>query len=417
MTAIAVDRTAVRERSGPLRVAVIITRFTAGAGGVALRGALCLPRDRFDPMIVTGSADPALTARAVAAGVPVLVEPTLVPQISPSADLAALHRLQGLLRSHRFDVVHTHSAKAGTLGRLAAAQTGVGRIVHTLHGFPFHEFQSPPRRAAYVAIERRLARDTDVFLAVGTAVAAEAVRRRIAPPDRLRTINPTIDGAIAATTPQRRACARGMLGLSAVAQVVGTVGRLDHQNAPRDFIEAVALLPGVHAVWIGDGPLRADIEALVRRRGLQERVTLVGARTDVLELLPALDVFAMSSLYEGLPCALAEAMATGIPVAATAVNAVPDLVVPGETGLLVPPAAPHALAAAIEHLLEHRGIATRLGRAGRAAVGAQFGAEALEPVLVDAYTASSPGRPPAALPAQRRNSARENRSTYQEDAR
>ena len=142
---------------GPVRVAVVITRLEGGAGILALRGATALDPARFQVTVITGSGT-ALIARARAAGLEVVVEPSLRAPIGPVADLTALRRLSALLRQRRFDVVHTHTAKAGAVGRLAARRAGAGRIVHTYHGFPFHEFQSPARRGAYVALERRLGR-------------------------------------------------------------------------------------------------------------------------------------------------------------------------------------------------------------------------------------------------------------------
>ena len=170
-------------------------------------------------------------------------------------------------------------------------------------------------------------------------------------------------------------------------QVVGTVGRLDYQKAPEDFVSAIAKLrrDDVYAVWIGDGPLRATVTNQISRLGLQSRVTLLGERSDVPELLPGLDVFAMASRYEGLPCSLVEAMTFGLPVVATAVNAVPDLVVPGETGLLVPPQRPDVLATALDHLLAHAERATRLGLAGRQSLRDSLSQAALGRVLDDTY--------------------------------
>ena len=123
-----------------------------------------------------------------------VAEPALRAPIDPVRDVVALRRLAVLLRRERFDVVHTHTAKAGTLGRLAARRAAVPRIVHTYHGFPFHEFQSAMRRAAYIAIERRLGRFTDLALCVGTGVAVEAVRRGLISPERIRTIGVAVDG-------------------------------------------------------------------------------------------------------------------------------------------------------------------------------------------------------------------------------
>src|SRR3984957_5477776 len=168
-----------------VRVAQVVTRFMAGAGGVALRGALALDPERYEIVFITGEADD-LVSKAREAGHEVALLPHLRSEIAPLDDRRALADLRACLKG--FDVVHTHSSKAGALGRLAAHRLEIGRIVHTFHGFPFHQFQSWPRRTAYIEIERRVGRYTDVFLAVGSAVAAEAVTRRIPAPERVRTI-------------------------------------------------------------------------------------------------------------------------------------------------------------------------------------------------------------------------------------
>ena len=148
-------------------------------------------------------------------------------------------------------------------------------------------------------------------------------------------------------------------------------------------------------VWIGDGELRAKAERLAAKHGLSGRMLFTGERNDVEALLPGLDVFAMASRYEGLPCAIVEAMGTGLPVVATAVNAVPDVVVAGETGLLVPPGAPDLLGQAIGHLFDHPAEAARLGRAGRARLGSELTPDALGAVLDEAYRGSGVGASPA----------------------
>lgn len=373
--------------SDPIRVAQVITRFMAGAGGVALRGALALDPDRYQVTIFAGEGS-RLVEEARAAGFEVELVEELHSTISPSHDLRALDDLTDRLRYGRFDVVHTHSSKAGVLGRLAARRVGIPKIVHTFHGFPFHQFQSPVRRATYIEVERYLGRFTDAFLAVGPAVAAEAVRRRIAAPERVRTIGVAVNTAVPTPDPRTRAEARRLLGVPLGTQVVGTVGRADFQKAPEDFIDAIAALGNrdVFGVWIGDGPLRRWSEQLVARRGLQGKVTFLGERTDVPALLPGLDIFAMASRYEGLPCAIVEAMAVGLPVVATAVNSVPDVVIPGETGLLVPAHRPDCLARALAYLLDHPSEAGRLGRAGRTALGERLTPAALGEVLDVTYS-------------------------------
>ena len=368
-----------------LRVAQVVTRFMAGAGGVALRGALALDPSHYEVVFVIGSGN-RLIQEAQEAGFEVVIQEHLRSELSFTHDRAALADLKAICGDGQFDVVHTHSAKAGALGRLAARDAHVGRIVHTYHGFPFHAFQSRLRRQTYIRIERSLGKFTDAFLAVGPAVAAEAIVRRIAPPERVRTIGVAVSSGLAPELSDQ-AEARRLLGVPPGMRVVGTVGRLDFQKAPGDFVNALAALhrKDVFGVWIGDGPLRTKTEKLAARRGLSGRMSFLGERSDVANLLPGLDVFAMASRYEGLPCAIVEAMAAARPVVATAVNAVPNVVVSGETGLLVPPGRPDLLSRALGYLLENPTVAARLGAAGRAHIGNDLSPAALGTVLDETY--------------------------------
>jgi glycosyltransferase involved in cell wall biosynthesis len=389
--------------STKVRVATVVTRMQAGAGGVALRGAQALDRDRYETTFLVGSGDRVLD-RAVAEGFAATVVPTLVPQISPRDDARALRDLRRLIARGRYDVVHTHSAKAGTLGRLAALSAGTPVVVHTLHGFPFHPYQSAARRAVYVGIERMLGRRSSMLLAVGSGVAAEAVRLGLAPPERIRTIGAAIDDLPAGDRTARR-LARRLLDVPPGMSVVGCVGRLDYQKAPEDFLAALAALdrPNVLGVWLGDGPMRWEVEQLAARLRPSGGFVCAGDRDDVARLLPGLDVFAMASRYEGLPCALLEAMTVGLPVVGTAVNSVPDVLLPGETGLLVPPQRPKALARAIGYLLDHPDDARRMGEAGRRRVLGRYSPAALGAVLEQTYAAPPVGRFPVAARTDRRH--------------
>jgi len=374
-----------------IRVAQVVTRFVAGAGGVALRGAEALDPTRYEVAIVA-AAGGGLLLDAERDGFEVIRVPDLVPEIDPVSDARALRQLRTIMTERRFDIVHTHSAKAGALGRLAARMTRVPAVVHTFHGFPFHEFQSPLRRRTYVEIERRLAGITDRFLAVGSAVAAEAVRRRIAPVDRIRVIDSAIADEVVPRSPASRFLARGLLGVPPGMQVVGAVGRLDEQKAPRDFVAALAHLDrdDVLGVWVGDGPLRPEVERDLRERGLEDRIVLLGHRRDVPQLLPAFDVFALSSLYEGVPCAVIEAMRCGVPVVATAVNGVHEVVVPGRSGLLVPPRDPRALARAIGSLLGDPVEAARLAATAQRQLEGHFVTSGLGDDLMQTYEVALP---------------------------
>jgi glycosyltransferase involved in cell wall biosynthesis len=365
----------------PPRVAVVITRLEGGAGVVALRGARALRPEDGEVTVICGSGR--LVEQASRDGVRVVVEPSLQRSISPGRDLVALVRLFRLLRG--FDVVHTHCAKAGALGRIAARWCGVRRVVHTFHGFPFHEFQRWPRHRAYVAIERRLGRVTDVALCVGNGVAAEAVRRRLLPPERIRATRVAVDLEAPTADPPNRARARRQLGLGPDVLVVGAVGRVTYQKAPEDFVGALAQLgrSDVVGVWVGDGDLAPRMRELAERRGVDVR--WIGERTDVVDLLPAFDLFVLPSRYEGLPLSVVEAVVCGVPVVVSAVNSVGDLVIHGETGMLVPPRRPASLAAAIAHLLEDRERAGRMAELARAQVDDGYGRRALGDALAAAY--------------------------------
>ena len=375
-----------------VNVAHIVTRCIAGAGGVAVRGAVSIDPARYRSTLVTGSGGPLLD-EARSHGIEVVVIPELVSPISPRQDAIALARILAVLRERHVDVVHTHSAKAEVLGRVAARSLGTRRVVHTMHGFPFHAFQSALTQGTYVQIERSLSRVTDVYLAIGTGVAVEMIQRGLARPEQIRTIGPAVDSPTVITSPATRARARLLLGIGDDVLVVGTVGRMDYQKAPEILIEAVSRLKTrAMLVWAGDGPLLDAARRQVAELGLQDRILLLGNRADVPTILPAFDVFAMASRYEGLPCVIVEAQQSGIPVVATAVNAVSDVVIPGESGLLVPPGRVDLLASALDHALANPHLAHQWVRNARSQLGARYAPETLGAVLDEVYC---PSRAPA----------------------
>jgi glycosyltransferase involved in cell wall biosynthesis len=375
------------------QVAHVVTRCIAGAGGVVVRGAVSLDPARYHSVIVTGTAEGPLLDEARRHGIDVVHVPELISPISLRADARALLRLVRVLRERHVEIVHTHSAKAGALGRVAARRAGAGLVVHTLHGFPFHDFQGRLSHLAYVEIERRLSKITDAYLAVGTGVAVEAIRRGLARPEQIHTIGPAVDPPTVPLTPETRARARSLLGLPPLAKVVGTVGRLDFQKAPEVLLDAIARLHNDRAVlvWAGHGELAEFAAQTIERLGLDDRARLLGNRQDVPRILPAFDVFAMASRYEGLPCVIVEAQQCGIPVVATAVNAVPDVVIPGETGLLVPPERPDLLASAIDYALDHPGEASRWAASARALLGSRYDPATLGEVLDQVYSRGRSG--------------------------
>jgi glycosyltransferase involved in cell wall biosynthesis len=349
----------------PPRVKVlhVITKFWAGAGGNTLLTVLGTDPARYETWVAGCEGGP-LWQRAEAAGIRCVQLKRFRETISPLNDLYVLAQLIRLIRRERPAIVHTHSAKAGFLGRLAAWLCHTPVIIHTFHGLPFHDFMSKRRKRAYLLLDRLVRPLTDAFLAVAPRVAREAIEQRIAPPGSVTVVPSAVELDQIPATPDPSV--RVELGVAPHVPLIGTVGRLEYQKAPLDFVRMAAQVAETHPdacfVMVGEGPLAADAKAEADRLGVTIHFT--GFRADAPRIASAFDVFVISSLYEGLGRALTEAVASGRPVVATAVNGVPDLIVPGATGLLAAPGDPASLAAGVRWLLDHPLEAARMGDAG-----------------------------------------------------
>jgi glycosyltransferase involved in cell wall biosynthesis len=352
------------------RVRVLHVLTHLGCGGATDNTLLTvagLDRSRYRVDLAAGPGD--LEAEARAAADRLFLLPGLARALGRPADLraaAALWRLAG-----GYDIVHTHTSKAGVLGRFAARARKVPAVVHTIHGFPVHPGMGWPVRQALLAVEALAACCADRVIAVCEANAREALALGIATPEQLAVIVSGVPAA--AVVSGDRARGRAALGLPEDTPVVGTVTRLMEQKAPLDFVAAarriVAADPAAHVLVVGDGPLRAEVE---RAATGDPRIHLLGFRHDVPDLLAATDVVAFSSLWEGLGRALTEAVLAAKPVVATAVNGVPDLVVDGTNGYLVPPGRPDLLAERTLAVLGLPDHGASLGAAGAARIRARF---------------------------------------------
>ncbi|WP_367319408.1 glycosyltransferase [Streptomyces sp. HUAS ZL42] len=366
-----------------IKVLHVITRFEAGAGGNTLLSAEGMDPERYEVWIA-GVPGGDLWEPARAAGLRTAEIPGFRHTLTP-VDLLVLWRLVRLVRRERFTVVHTHSGKGGFLGRAAARLCRTPVVVHTFHGFSFHPYMSRRRRTAYRWLERATRRFTHRFLAVAPRVAREAVDERLAPPGLVHVVPSAVD--LGHIPEGFDPVARHVLGVPREKTLIGTVGRIDYQKAPWDFVRMAAAIradhPGTAFVVIGDGPLEDEVRRLAAE--LDVDVTFTGYRPDASWLVAGLDVFVMTSLYEGLGRALTEALAAARPVVATAVNGVPDLVEHGATGLLVPPADPEGEARAVSWLLDHPGEAAEMGRQGRRRVRTSFAPQAMCAAVDDCY--------------------------------
>jgi glycosyltransferase involved in cell wall biosynthesis len=304
-------------------------------------------------------------ARAVR---PILL-PALSREVSPLDDLVSLARMIQLVRHVRPDIVHTHMAKAGTVGRLAAHICGVPLIVHTYHGHVFHGYFSPARTRVFITIERALGLATDRIIVVGDGQRDEIASYGVAPLRKLESIRLGLELGPFLNAEHVRGHFRRELAISAETPLIGIVARLVPIKAHEVFFEAavhiLALEPAARFIVVGDGERRAELEGLVDRSGIHQAVTFVGWRRDMDAVYADLDVVALSSLNEGSPVALIEALAAARPVVSTAVGGVPEVVIDAETGLTVPSSNPRAMAEAILRLLRDRGLGARLATAGR----------------------------------------------------
>ena len=308
-------------------------------------------------------------------GVQASVLPELSRELRWGADRAAYAALKGRLRELRPDLVHTHSAKAGFLGRLAAHAVGVPRILHTPHVFPF-QWSRGLRGALYLALERYAAKRCQAIVCVGAGQREDAQGRGVTPAERLILI-PNGVAIPEAPSAEEVAALRARWSIPREALAVGMVARLAPQKGVGTFlnaaVEVLRARPETVFLLAGAGPLEREVRARAAALGLErERLKILGHVAEAERLYPAFDVLALSSLYEGLPYVLLEAMACGVPVVATDVLGSRDALVDEESGLLAHPEDPSALAAKVLRLLEDSALRARMGQAGRERVRTHF---------------------------------------------
>ncbi len=350
-----------------LSVLHVITRIDRGGSAEVVLDVAARQRAKGHrvTLVMGRSEDPQVDPEEYAArtGVEVVRLDALRREVSPLRDLWATAALWRLIRRRRPDVVHTHTSKAGFVGRLAAKLAGAPAIVHSPHGHIFYGYYGPLKTRLFIWLERLAARLCDRITTLTDLGAADHVKLRIAGPEKFVTIRPGVDLSRFRSAAARRPAARKRLNLRAADLAVGWVGRLVPIKDCATFLRASARWSGAQALIVGDGPLRPELEALAAELNAPAR--FLGARSDVPDLMAAMDVFALSSVNEGFGRVLVEAMASGLPVVATAVGGVPEVVEHEQTGLLTRPGDPAALAEAVQRLLDNPELRAAYGRRGR----------------------------------------------------
>jgi glycosyltransferase involved in cell wall biosynthesis len=305
--------------------------------------------------------------------------PSLVHPIAPWRDLAALVELLRLLRREQFTIVHTHTSKAGILGRLAARLARVPVVVHTPHGTILHDVYFTPFQQRVIARAKRWAAGlSDAIITMSDCEQEDYRRWGIAPRGKFRTIYSGLDYARFDQVQRRGDSVRASLGLSPDQAMVFFPARYVPEKGHCFFFPAAVTvlkdMPNVVMVLAGEGPLAGEVAALRAASGFPERILLLGFRQDVLELMAAADVVVSASLSEGLPRAVVEALLLARPVVTTDAGGTREAVLDGKSGVLVPCADAEALAAGILRVLRHPTEATRMGANGREHVYARFDA-------------------------------------------
>jgi len=296
----------------------------------------------------------------------------LIREINPLIDIRALFKiksiLQGIKKGDTPIIVHTHSSKAGILGRWGARLARADAIIHTIHGFGFHDYQPLPIKGFLIFLEKVTARITDMFIAVSKANIKKGVDNGIFTKQKTSLIRSGIELEDFTRVKMKRAENKKSLGVEPDIPLVTMIGCLKPQKAPLDYLEVahqVLQEREAHFILVGDGALREKVEKKAVQLGLGARFKLLGWRRDISEILAATDIFVLTSLWEGLPRVLPQAMAMGIPIVATDVDGTPEAVIHNVNGFITKPRDTKAMAERIIYLLDHPQEAKMMGKQGK----------------------------------------------------
>lgn len=403
----------------PIRVAHIITRLIlGGAQENTLYTAIGQHRDpRFDVTLVVGvdeAGEGDLFQEAKEAGLKVVIVPSLVRPIRPLADIRAFIALRKMLRGGRFDVVHTHSSKAGIIGRMAARAAGVPVIIHTLHSLVFHEYQSVWKNHIYIALKRFCAPLSDRLISVSDQTAQGALSRGIGRPEQHITIFSgmeldrflNVERVLSVDDAKRRA------GIDPDAPVVGKIARFfplkGHEQFLAAAVEVARQEPRTRFLLVGDGPFRPEFEAKAAGAGILDRMVFAGRvpPEEVPNWIQAMDVVVHTSLREGIARVLPQAGAVGKPVVTFALDGAPEVVRHGVSGFLIPPVDTAGVADGVVQLLRDAKTRDAFGAAGRAFAIEHFGLQTMIDRINEVYFDALAGKgltvtPDSTLPSSR----------------
>ncbi len=300
--------------------------------------------------------------------------PFLCREVSPYRDIRAFLSLYKLFKEEEFTIIHTHSSKAGLLARLAAVLNKTPIVIHTIHGFAFNDFMNMFKKNFFIYVEKLLAKWTDVLITVSNLNKKKIIDLNIAHENKIKNIYSGID--LRLFTNKRNDDFRKELNVENDHLLLGSVGRLSDQKDPIRMIEAFCIIskpfPNAHLVLVGDGELKGKILEKIDKLNLNGKVHLTGNKNNPWSVYHSMDLFIMSSIYEGLGRSITEALSCGVPVVCTDVEGVPEIVRDNETGILVPPKDSNKLANGIIRTLNDMETAKKMAEEGRRFVNDNF---------------------------------------------
>jgi glycosyltransferase involved in cell wall biosynthesis len=357
-----------------LKVLYLITRLDKGGSAEDIFiTAIGLDRRKYEVTLMSGPVeDPGQDRKKEIeeCGIRHIFIPELVRNIKLFKDLIAFLKIYRVLRKEKFDIVHTHTSKAGFLGRLAAKLARVPIIIYTPHGHVFFGYFSSLKTKIFILLEKLASPLADKIVAKTNREKEDYISYKITSERRLAIICSGIDlNRFKELSSDEKLKIKKELGIPENSLVVGTAGRLVPVKGPEFLIEAskiiVSKYPDTYFLFAGDGPLRQSLEKKACRMGVKKNIIFLGWRDDVSKIISIFDIFVLPSLNEGMGRVLVEAMALRKPIVASCVGGIPDLVAHGKNGFLVPPKNPMELAKHIQLLLEDRGEREKMGSAGQ----------------------------------------------------
>jgi len=370
-----------------INILYVITKLELGGAQKQLLSLILhLDKKRFEPFLFTAREGLLVSEASSISGLTLKRSRCLERAINPFKDLLALIQIYWFIKKNDIQILHTHSSKAGVLARCAARLAKVRVIIHTVHGWSFNDYQPVLCQKLFIWLERFIGRFTDKFVVVSLHDKQKGLKNCIGNEEKYALIRYGIDYA---EFGRREKNIREELGINATDLVVGMISSFKAQKSPQDFIKLALgvnqILPNVRFILVGDGVLRKSIERLIRKFTLQQHIILTGWRRDIPDILSAADVFVLTSLWEGLPVAALEALASAKPVVATYTGGISEVIVEGENGFLVSPTDMQGMCKKLTILLRNSGLRKAMSENAKEALTSDFLADTMVEKTQDLY--------------------------------